>query len=108
MKKLLGALLLAFSTTVASADRSLWRADLGSGNSIELYQDKCNVKKVLDIIRPEHRPNFKLAKVVWDKKEIKACWAPMEHQTGSYIYIVDETGDHGPIPVGQFKDMKKV
>lgn len=108
MKKLIGALLLALSTAVASADHAFWRADLGSGRNIELYQDSCNVPKVLDIIRPDQRQNFKLAKVVWDNQNFKACWAPMEHQGKSYIYMVDETGDHGPVPVDFFKATKKI
>jgi hypothetical protein len=78
-------------------------ADLGNGNSIAINDNPCRSAKVLKHIKTEFQAQFMTAVVVWEGKSLAACWTSMDAQN---IFVIDETGDHGPLPFTIFQSKR--
>ena len=50
-------------------------------------------------------PNFKSAEVFFEDKNYIACWAPLDED---HLFLFDETGDQGAVPVKNFRREHKV
>ena len=70
--------------------------------SITLQQTPCTDAKVIALLNAEFVPQFRQAKVVWDGKPLAACWA-IDPAAPSFVFLIDETGDNGMIPLKAFK-----
>jgi hypothetical protein len=88
----------------AAADHNAAVGMLSETNYVTIYEAPCTEPKVLLQILERHHARFKAATVRWDGQTLAACWATTENP--EYIYIIDETGDHGPLPLAIFKPHK--
>lgn len=92
MRHIVVALLLATFSQFANSEGVI---RLPNGNMIVFKDTPCENVKVLSHIRPEHHKVFRQAAVLWGGKGYAACWTP----TGETVFVADETGDSGEIPL---------
>lgn len=97
---LLGILLVLLSVPLAYADHGRFFLDLGNGNSVTLtHREDCTNPAVTRHIPAELVGQFAAGTVLWEGRTLAACWAPISPE---YVFIIDETGDNGPMPVKSF------
>lgn len=97
MKKLLLGLILGIASLSAVATESL--VFKTGKNVITILLAPCDTKAGVFADMPDTiRSEFQAAKILWDGKEFQACW------TGKpgFVFIIDETGDQGDIPMSAF------
>ena len=92
--RIVATLLLLVLSQFAHADGV---ARTGDGNMIVFKDAPCKHEKVLALIKPEYRDQFKQAAILWQGKGFAACWA-VHGDDPDTIVVVDETGDSGAIP----------
>jgi hypothetical protein len=108
MKLFIAALVAAaLSLPVLAQDRTLV-ADLGGGNTLVLKRNQlCENADILAAVRflrglspdvPAPR-DFLSAGLMWNGAALEACWSVLSTQ---YVFVVDETGDFGAVPLSQF------
>lgn len=87
---LLAAPLLVFAKPVAKVE------GIGNGAILVMHDTPCANEKALAQVKEDYRGHFKHGEYTGsDGKSIVACWAVH----GAAIYIVDEEGDQGRLPV---------
>ena len=77
------------------------------GNTVILNDTPCQEKKVLEKIKPEYHNIFQSGTVVFKGDKLNLCWTPSQTQPG-YIYVMDETGDYGTIPMDAFRPREAI
>lgn len=98
MKKLILGLILGITSLSAVATESL--VFKTGKNVITILLAPCDTKAGVFATMPDTiRSEFQAAKILWDGKEFAGCWAA---KPGS-VYLIDETGDQGEIPMSEFK-----
>ena len=106
MKSLTSGLLtlmlaVGLSTSTLAADRGPSVVAKQGGNQVSLFLGPCTTKKgVFETAPADLVAEFKEARILWDGKEYDACW---KHLDSESIYLVDETGDAGALPISLFK-----
>ena len=81
---------LVFTKPVAKVE------GLGTGAILVMHDSPCLADKALEQVKAEFRDRFKHGEYTGSNgKSIVACWAV----NGATIYIVDEEGDKGQLPV---------
>lgn len=93
--RIVATLLLLVLSQFAHADGV---ARTGDGNMVVFRDAPCATEKVLAQIKPEYRDQFKQAAILWQGKGYAACWAPDPRNPGT-VFVADETGDSGSIPL---------
>ena len=96
----LAALLLALLLTVtgcATIKPQMVHQD--KNVTVRLFSEPCANDKVLEHIEPEYQPRFHAGVSTWQGADFQLCWTVVDDQ----VFVVDETGDSGTVPVVGFK-----
>jgi hypothetical protein len=101
MKSLLFGLILALTSLSSLANE---RQFVGDNVAVTLRESACpdNIQKLVDMFNPPKGLVWKRADVLFQGKPLEACYAEFQGQ----VLLVDEDGDGGAIPVGEFKPIK--
>lgn len=105
------SILLSFPTFAATLEAKIPQ-ELGGETVITLTDDKCENPKILANIKPEYQSNFQSGSVSFPveskvtpegklehkNKKIALCWA-LNPQSPSNVFVIDEDGDFGEIPI---------
>ena len=97
MKTLLACLLLLASAASAADVEFKY-----SRGVIRLSDQACSDAKVVKLIKPEFLAYFRAGYITFDGQRLALCWAP-DPQDRTSLFVIDETGDRGPIPMSVFK-----
>lgn len=68
-------------------------------DSVRLTDSPCSSEKVLGLLQPGLHPILKDASAVVQGQSYKACWL----RQGAAAFLLYEDGDHGLIPLSDFK-----
>lgn len=64
--------------------------------TLTLLEEPCKHKKILAMLTDSFKPKFKRADLIWEGKQLSACWIAIVREDDDKRYvIVDETGDRG-------------
>lgn len=80
---------LSFAAPVAKVE------NLGNNAILVMHNTPCVSEKALKIVKPDFHNRFMHGEYTYNGKTIVACWAV----NGATIYIADEEGDQGRIPI---------
>jgi len=58
---------------------------------IVLGSEPCTVKEALDALKPEARPFYRQAELVFEGRSLKGCWRYLPGHDA--VFILDEDGD---------------
>lgn len=72
--------------------------------TVVLHKTPCTDAKSLSIVRPEMRSRFFAADLTWKGAAIKGCWSPLPDS--AEVFMIDETGDYGMLPMSGFKPVR--
>jgi hypothetical protein len=97
MKTPLACLLLMAS--VASAAEVEIRLSKGT---VRLSHAACAEAKVVSQIKPEFQSQFRAGTIVWEGVKLALCWT-IDPTDATQVFLIDETGDRGTLPVAAFK-----
>lgn len=92
------ALLCAAALLAAPAMADELVAVNGS-DSVRLTDTPCSSEKVLSLLKPQARSLLRDASAVVQGQSFKACWV----REGEAAFLLYEDGDHGLIPLADFK-----
>lgn len=95
------ALLCAAALLAAPAMADELVAVNGS-DSVRLTDSPCSSEQVLGLLKPQFRSMLKDASAVVQGQSYKACWV----KEGEAAFLLYEDGDHGLIPLADFKAPK--
>lgn len=71
-----------------------------SGNFVQLIDAPCTATGGVFATMPDTaRPAFKAAVVRWQGKDYAACWRPTD---AHHVWVIDESGDNGHLPLHAF------
>jgi hypothetical protein len=73
---------------------------------VTLTSENCTSAKVIELIGPEVAATLKAGTVSWGKNLVPLCWKP--DASGTMILVIDETGDSGGVPIGQFRVIDEI
>jgi hypothetical protein len=98
------ALLLAglLASAPALADDLILR---DGQNTIRLSTAPCHHSKVIDLLRPEFREQFRHGFGVFNGRQVGLCWILSDPLT---VTVVDDEGDSGAIPLAAFRVEKGI
>lgn len=98
MKKTIAAVLLAVAGIAHSAPIAmvLETPDL----TLRLFSTPCVAPAVLKQIKPELRERFRAGNETDHGRDLELCWVIADPET---VFIVDEDGDSGAVPMAAFK-----
>lgn len=68
-------------------------------DSVRLTDSPCSSEQVLGLLKPQFRTILKDASAVVQGQSFKACWV----KEGDAAFLLYEDGDHGLIPLSDFK-----
>ena len=116
MKAALFAALLAVSTVVFGASQSVPNELIysdGKNLTIRITRDACTAPAVVSLLTRAKQldptfpgvEEFVSSPVVWMGKPLEACAIGTVQGGVPVMFIVDETGDTGVIPVGVFQNI---
>lgn len=69
--------------------------------TVLLQTESCTNEKILSLIEDQYRTFFRVADLIYRGKPLKACWMALPQSME--VLMVDETGDHGTLPMSVFK-----
>lgn len=95
MRKLIAVLALIVPLSVLATSH-LYVADLGDGNKATLKKDACKGK--VAVMLGAGAKDAKAATVLWQGRKLEACWVT----DGRFVYLADEDGDVGMLPLEMF------
>ena len=101
MKTLLACLLL--SASVATAAEVEIRLSKGV---VRLSDQACVDSKVTALIKPEFQSQFRAGTLVWEGVKLSLCWV-IDPSDPKQVFLIDETGDRGTLPIAAFKPVGK-
>ncbi len=102
MRTLTMILLLFFAFPVYGVERT---AKLDGGVTVTITDSPCSLKSVLDMIREEKRKDYQDGFAVFPDRKVRLCWSGKAER--GVIFVVDEEGDYGPIPLEAFSPAPK-
>jgi hypothetical protein len=68
---------------------------------IVLGSKPCKVPGVLKLVKPAAHPEYHSAELVYQGQPLAACWRYMPNYGA--VFVIDESGEYGPVAAGLFK-----
>ena len=97
MKKLIAVLVLVSGTASAAEFEFQY-----SKGVVRLSDKACSSAKVAPKIKPEYIGQFRAGVIVWEGVALELCWT-VDPTDQTKVFVIDETGDRGSLPMGAFK-----
>ena len=107
MKKFIAVLAFTGLLGVAHAGTpSVYVAKSPDGTMVVTITSKpCVSSKILKLVEPSWRSKMQAASVIYNSRELDACWAAL---SDGNVGIIDEDGDQGTISPSEFKPAEDI
>lgn len=102
MKRLLVVFALLFSCLTPSYADEI-KAEIGDA-TVTLSDVPCDSKAVLDNVKDEYRSEFQNGSAAFADHSVKFCWMLVPSEGA--VFIMDESGNYGAIPLQAFMQRK--